>query len=425
MSASGKVEIDGLIGGLLVVLAPAFLFPSRGRLWILAVFPALFIARGVVYRRMVERTPFDWPIFLFLFQVLLTCFIVPDIDKSLSKVVGALYGVIVFYALTALLKTRQRLKNGILAFVGGGTLFSIAGFLGMLTFTGKNMPILASLKDALPHIDFRLPGAEDGFQPNAVGGSLLFFVPLIVVALLNSALKRPDDYGLDLIHRKNAVYLYAAFSFVAISVLVLTQSRGSWAGFLVALGLIVVPYVSEGGPRRAAQVVYILVIAAAVVGGYFTLSRTFRLPLPTTELSDKFTGRTVLWSLGLEKIGESPWTGIGLNQVRYDPAIGYKTAHLHNHYIHTAAEMGVPGLFALLSILFGAGILCFRTWTRTPSRRMGWASLGLTAGLAGNAVFGITDSIPVGSKTSFFFWVSLALINGLYAWSRKTERVRV
>jgi hypothetical protein len=420
-----KDWIDWLFAGFLILLAPLFLFPSSRWLWVFMVVPALLAARGFVKGRMVARTPFDGPILLLLFQIFLTCLIVPDIGTSLSKITGALFGILVFYALAALLKTRRRLKMALLAFIGGGALFSVIGFLGMFTMGGKDLRLLTILKDNLPHLNFRLPGAEEGFHTNAVGGSLVLFLPLIYVVFLNSALKKPDRFGLDLIHQKWAVYLFAAFAFLGTFVLVLTQSRGSWAGFLLAVGLIVLPHIPAGVPRRAFGALYFSGVAAAIVFGYLSLAGTYRLPLPTTELSDKFTSRTVLWSRGLEMVAANPWTGIGLNQVRYDPSVGYKTAHLHNHYIHTAAELGVPALCALLAIMIGAGVLCLRTWRGASSRRIGWAALGLGAGLAANAVFGIADSISIGTRPSFIFWVSLALINGLYESARRSERVRV
>lgn len=420
-----KNWIDWFIGGFLVLLTPLFLFPSPRWLWVLLVVPVLLAFRGFIKGRIVERTPFDGPILLLLFQIFMTCFIVPDIEMSLSKITGAIFGILVFYALAALLKTRQRLKIGLLAFVAGGTLFSVIGFLGMFTMRVKGLPLLTSVKDNLPHLNFGLPGAEEGFQTNAVGGTLVLFLPLIYVVFLNSALKKPDRYGLDLIHRNWAVYLFAGFAFVGTFVLLMTQSRGSWAGFLLAVGLIILLHLPAGVPRKAYGALYFFGVAAAFIFGYFSLARTSQLPLPTIELSDKFTSRTVLWSFGLDTIAAHPWTGIGLNQVRYDPSVGYQTAHLHNHYLHTAAELGVPALCALLAIMFGAGVLCFRIWRGASSRRIGWGALGLAAGLAANAVFGIADSIPIGTRPGFIFWVSLALINGLYESARRSERVRV
>ncbi len=121
-----------------------------------------------------------------------------------------------------------------------------------------------------------------------------------------------------------------------------------------------------------------------------------------------------LWNEGVEAVAENPWFGAGLNQFRMRPGVKYELSHAHNHLIHTAAELGIPGLVAYLAILIGAGYMCVEVWKKRKDEFMKMAVLGLGAGQMAHFLFGMGDSIPLGAKTGVLFWVSLALIAGIY-----------
>jgi len=89
-------------------------------------------------------------------------------------------------------------------------------------------------------------------------------------------------------------------------------------------------------------------------------------------------------------------------------------AHVHNHFLHTAAELGIPALIALLAILIGMGIMCVQVWRKSTIKWMRMVVLGLGWGQIAHLIFGITDSIPLGSKAGIFFWLSLLLITAIY-----------
>ena len=128
----------------------------------------------------------------------------------------------------------------------------------------------------------------------------------------------------------------------------------------------------------------------------------------------KYEVRMGLWNEGVEAVAENPWFGAGLNQFRMRPGVEYELSHAHNHLIHTAAELGIPGLVAYLAILIGAGYMCIMVWKKRKDEFMRMAVLGLGAGQVAHFLFGMGDSIPLGAKTGVLFWVSLALITGIY-----------
>lgn len=124
----------------------------------------------------------------------------------------------------------------------------------------------------------------------------------------------------------------------------------------------------------------------------------------------------------MKSIRENPIFGVGLDQLRITPPFKYEDAHAHDQYIHTAAEIGIPGLIAYMAILISAA------WMTTEvgrSRAPDWmiqSMRGLAWGQAGFAIFGLADAIPLGAKPGIFFWMSLAIMTSIYLWVKRQEK---
>jgi putative inorganic carbon (HCO3(-)) transporter len=400
--------MDWLQAGVLLAVSPLFLFPSMERAWIFLVIPLLWLGRRIIGKRILERTLLDLGIFLLATQVLVTCLIVPNLAVSLPKVAGVIYGIAVFYALVALLNAEKRLKAGVVTFLAGGLAFSLIGLVGMLPFkAAKYADPLVHLRSRIPFLDLRLPGAEEGFHPNAVGGILILILPMFIVSVYQYL--RAGKKGLILQNR-----FFPLFSCIGLIVmggtLLLTQSRGSLLGLAIGGWIFVLQFMYKG--RTIVISTGLFAVAVIVLLGILFVKPAAmdRYAGGTMEVSGKVLARTSLWAVGLETVNEHPLTGIGMNQIRLKPEVGYKISQVHNHFIQTAAELGVPGLISLLMILGGAGVLCVRAWRRTDQTWIRMTILGLAWGQAAQLVFGLNDSIPLGAKPGIFLWVSLALI---------------
>ena len=57
------------------------------------------------------RTILDWAIAGLVIQIFVTCFVVLDISFSLSKIAGALYGILLFYALVGVVDSVKNRLN--------------------------------------------------------------------------------------------------------------------------------------------------------------------------------------------------------------------------------------------------------------------------------------------------------------------------
>jgi putative inorganic carbon (HCO3(-)) transporter len=336
--------------------------------------------------------------------------IVPDLAFSLPKIAGALFGVAFFYSVTALLKEEKLILLGIISFLVGGFMLSTIGILGMIRSNEKYLDNLFKILTLIPKVNFNLPGAEEGFHFNAVGGTLIIIIPLYLalIFLLFKHMKREH------LSHKNTISLILLLLgfFTTTGMLLLTQSRGSWIGLLICL----IPLISL---QKEKKWVFLLIFLFIVI--FLVFLGFNKIQLSTKQAKGSIIGRMQLWNLAIETINEHPIFGIGMNRIRQSPQLKYEQAHAHNHLFHTAAELGIPALVAYLAILIGAGFMCYQIWRKSHVSWMKMTALGLGCGQLAQFIFGMADSIPLGAKVGIFFWFSLALIAAMHNYMVKGE----
>ena len=391
------------------LIAPFFLFPQKKFLWIL---PAVLLAWGVRYffkGAFFEKTILDWAIAILLVEILISGIGSPDINFSLPKIAGALFGIYVFYILAGALGTDKILRWGIRTYLFGGFLLASIGLLGTAWRVSEVYiaDVISMIIRHIPILNLRLPGAEEGFNPNALGGTLLLVV-FSVFAFWLSFLKigsvKPPLF-------KKKVILIIIYSFLLLYflfVLFLTQSVICWLAF----GMTVWLFFLNGRWKKWSVCFVILFIGIIALGEY--LGKPLIEPRKITAVFQaKAEGRSHLWKAGIDAIETHPLFGVGMNRLRLKAGVGFES-HAHNQFIHTAAELGIPGLIAYLAILIGAGWMSFEVWRKAVSDWMRIAIQGLAAGQFAFLLFGMGDAIPIGAKAGLFFWISIALITSLH-----------
>jgi putative inorganic carbon (HCO3(-)) transporter len=426
--------VDRLELALLAAMAPFFVFPKTETVWSYLVFPVIWILRWVVEGKgeveqkggtiralrglTAHRTIIDLAIAVFAIQLFISCLVVADIEASLPKISGILYGILVFYALVRVLKSRRLIRAGIGVFIAGGVTLTVIGMMGMFEsrepFADK---LLTFLFKKVPHKNWGFQGAELGLNPNAVAGVMTIFIPLsIVIAVWVLTNKRGRESTLSYLQGLAAV-VFAVLSCFFCFVLFLTQSVASWLALGISLWLVL--------PTWKIKAVGLLPALAFVFAVLVFLPGKVNQDTNKEQLlflKKKVEDRDILWAAGLKAVSEKPITGIGVNQLRMRPGFGYETSHAHNHMLHTAAELGIPGLVAYLAILIGAGWMSWEVWRKATVGWMRVAAQGLAAGQLAHFIFGLGDSIPLGAKPGIFFWVSLALIAAMYHYMRRERR---
>ena len=399
----------------LAAVAPFLLFPGGWRTLALLGVPAWWGVRWWRRGHLVSPTPLDLPILLLLGQVLVSLWATADPAFSLPKVAGVVLGVAVYYAVAEV------------AAVGGGAGLAVAagGFLAagvgvaLVGALGLRWPArLPVLREALAHIPQAirgLPGAEEGFNIHEVGGALLWVVP-VALALWVWAL---GGRGLRPLPRLGAVLALTAALGSTLGVLILTQSRGSWAGFAVGLWAMLLV---QGWLGLLAGLL-LLALAGGTVA-YLGLEglREWAVRLAGPAFVPMGVGgRVEIWSRALYGMADFPFTGMGMNMFRRVAPVLYPLfgsppdqdiAHAHNEFLQAALDLGVPGLVAFLALVLGAGWVLLRALRRERGFRRALA-VGLWGGLVAHAAFGMVDAVALGAKPGFLFWALLALAGGV------------
>jgi len=210
-------------------------------------------------------------------------------------------------------------------------------------------------------------------------------IMVIGLALALSRVSSPDNLSPGL---KKALY---AVTLLLVSAIVLSQTRGAYLGMALAFAAMLAV---KRPPRR---VILPLLAAMAALGlGLAMLNPAIRYKLgsivkgansavsATAQAPDQSIGiRLALWKTGFNMIKERPVLGFGPASVKklfpvYCPKPFPDNdvwGSLHNLYIHQAAERGLVGLAALLT-LFGAMLIAaLRSYRAAPSSLTLWALL--------------------------------------------------
>lgn len=200
-------------------------------------------------------------------------------------------------------------------------------------------------------------------------------------------------------------WLNVAYVPLGVIAVVLTASRSGFIATSVGLTSVFFALRAARPLYRLAGMVAILAVFAGVfflVPADIGLDKNIqRITFSTdTESLGSLTGRTTIWSTGLQAFSEHPAAGVGfgtfsqLSQIKFA-----RPRAAHNIWIQTAAETGIVGV-ALLVMVLGAAVApaLKRRDSRAPFHVILFLTL-MTASLAANVV---------GSKS---LWIALGILS--------------
>lgn len=153
--------------------------------------------------------------------------------------------------------------------------------------------------------------------------------------------------------------------------LVLGETRSIWLATLVA-GL----YLIWGWKKWVVALIPVLLALAVFAGPPSVRQRVTSFIRPRKDIdSNEF--RVVTWRTGLRMIEKHPWFGVGPEEVRlefndYVPADVPRPlpngwyGHLHNIYLHYAAERGIPTMLMLMWLLIRVLVDFWRALGKLP-----------------------------------------------------------
>ncbi|MBI4497702.1 MAG: O-antigen ligase family protein [Chloroflexi bacterium] len=397
---------------LLAALSPALVFPGPWSLAAAALILALWGLRWRATGRLWARTPLDLPLALLLAATLVAYSVSPLPALSASKLWGILLG------LAAYVSTVHWVRSGGHARAVGWALAALGAGIAWLSLVGTDWEAaqlvrLPWLYDRLPRLIRGVPGSglpspSDLFNPREVGGALALLLPL-------AAARWPDrPWGRALLAL--AVGLIAA-------VLALTQTPSALVG--AALGLWLMVVVQSRRWRLPLLVIAALGLSGLLALGWLGGDRLLRFTPDDLggqrRLGFGLVSRLEIWGRALQMAHDMPYTGIGLNTF---PLVmdrfysGFSLGpepHAHSLFLHTAVDLGLPGLVALLWLLGVAGVLAAGSLRRQPDPALRSAALGSGCGIVAYLVFGLLDTFTLGAKPGLAFWVMVGLLGA--AWT--------
>jgi O-antigen ligase len=406
----------------LVLIAPALLFPTPARLLVLVAVPFLWMAARRTSGSAIPRTPLNVALFVLLAMVGVSLYATFDIIWSLGKVSGVVLGVLFFWAITRWLITPHRLAVATALFLLAGGALAVLALVGTTRFYKfEGLPM------QFPVVIRGVPGAEQGFNPNAVAGCLVLFVPL-QIALLATA--RGRTWAAGITGRWIMPFQVLLLALTG-GTLLLMQSRAAWLGLIVA-ATIAGAWRSRIIRALALCGAVVIVLAATQVDTRAIVSRA--LDRSGSSLDYAVAVRLELWSKALEGIREHPVTGMGMNAfrklkpvrfpIKYPAYIAVPEEplpHAHNHLLQAALDLGIPGLIAYAAVWIVAATLLVQVLRSSQEVHRIMAG-GLAAGLMAHFVFSMTDAIPLGAKVGILFWFTLALTVGVHRVSLPAPR---
>lgn len=198
--------------------------------------------------------------------------------------------------------------------------------------------------------------------------------------------------------RGNAVWLIGGIALIT-TALLLTHSRAGAASAGVGIvALLAAAFLAPSlrGPWRASFAITLATggLAALLVSGTATLSRV-------ADTSWDVEGRSEIYNLTLQAIGDTPVLGTGLGTFKsIFPAYRPETLALpvemaHNDYLQNMLELGFPAAFALFAAVLLLAARCAKgVLVRRRNAILPCIGLGATALVAFHSLFDFSLQIP-------------------------------
>ena len=369
-------------------------------------------------------TPLDVPLLLLGLMLIVAVLVTADPDLTLPKITGLILGLAAWRFFNRAIQTEWQVYGATAVYILIAFGFI---FLGVLSANWLyKIPVINRILDLLPKSVITLPGAAAGVHPNQLAGTLLFLFPFFLALLAGWVLLRRGKWG---------IFLWGGLCLLAAALLLLTQSRTGW---LAGLGGVLAATVLWGlllpRPHRLRPLVWgaaVLMLLAGVAGimaiGPERLQSIWDDPRQQTAVGNlgSLGFRQEVWRWSITAVQDFPFTGTGLGTWRrvarrfYPVNVkpDYDISHAHNLYLQTALDVGLPGLVTYLALVGLAVVMAWQTARRNEKLRP--FAAGFLAVLAAFHIFGLTDALAPGSKTTLVFWIMLGILSAMHRLTQK------
>jgi len=359
------------------------------------------IARG---RLNFKSTPFDVGIGLLVLLSAISIWNSPDRGFSFYNFYNLMGRyVLIYYLVVNNINSATQMKKIIWVMLTSATIVTLYGFYQYLF--GVNISANEWV-DGQHFPDLKLRVFSTLQNPNLLAG---FLVTMMAIGA---------SMGYKAVTIKGRAILFGLVAMFGVC-LILTYSRGAWLSLLAVIGVY--------GMLCNRKIFWLLLLlpVAMFCGHDAILERIMSIINPTDTSS---TLRIALWESTIAMIMDKPLLGIGwgsywLVYPEYDFFLNnanVKIFHAHNMYLNIAAEIGIPGLIAFLSIMYGHVRLALSVLSGEVESWSSGLMLGIIAAIGGIIINGLTDYVMFNIQLSMLYW----LLNGLIVivWQQSHQR---
>ncbi|MBW1791006.1 MAG: O-antigen ligase family protein [Deltaproteobacteria bacterium] len=323
-------------------------------------------------------TPLDVPFGCLLLLCLLSTLFSLHPRTSFWSTTLLLNYIAIFYLVIHTFRTRSQLRHLVYLIIGIAVFLSIFGFFKK---AGINLFPWWDYTD-LPQ---RVRLTATFGNPDHLAGYMEMAIPLLLGLLL-------------LGHRRAVTVLLVYLSFLLLTALVLSLSRGSWVGMLTGLLLMAICLLLDRHFTHKRLIIGLMTGTLAVALIVLASTPVVERILTMTEngIEPNLETRMRVWSSTTDVIAEYPLIGTGLGTyaltfIKYQPpGLTTQFTMAHNDYVHLVSEAGLP----LIAIIVWMMIALYRKGfhkLKNPSRLVRGTTLGAMAGITAILVHSFVD----------------------------------
>jgi len=360
-----------------------------------------------LYHHFFQRTPFDLPILIFIFGMVIGSIIAPDKQVALGALSSSFASISVYYGITnsTQLKTKYWLWLGIIicliTIVMSAWFFS-QGDSRRLVF---NQWIFGLF----------------GWLPKTSGPVLQWNS---LAALLSVVI--PPLFGIAFFQNSKTIRIGALVSgLLFLGLLFLTASGEGWIG--TAIGLTFMLFCWR--KWTLGFIVPIFGILATLASIFYNKIHWLSIVFSVGHLTDRFD----IWRNTLNLFAFKlyyPFTGLGFGSLNklYISEFARNVNHTHNSYLQVYADTGIIGVLSLIIAVVIFIRMAKSIFSTSKQNTCYGAGIGLIGGIISGAIFAffdVTTMVPVTISAQFIYmsvpllWIIVAMFVGAYDYCRK------
>lgn len=376
--------------------------------FVLFVVLLLVAVRRWTFGCFLPPSPLNLAILFLLGSLIVSYAMMFDQEVSIAKITGILAGIALYFSVVHFSSERS-VWPIVIAYSLIGLLVAIVGLFGSqwpapFTFLNAASELLPLKRSGL------LSGTVNGaINLNELAGVLCWIAPVLLA--FSIGLRR------RIAHKNLALYYLLVLGTIFVVLLLLaTSSRGGILAFSMGALLVLALYVRGQWKLVVSSIVllWLLIVLVNSSGQADT-----DIVGDTLGLS----GRVEIWSRALLALQDHPLTGVSVNGFRQVvhqlyPLFGISRdidiAHAHNHLLQAGLDLGLPGLISYLAIwILSGGLLLatLRSLIRRGANHHPYYSLatGLAGALLAGWIFGLFDTVALGSRPGFLWWLLIGM----------------